>query len=324
MPLLIWYVFSRPVSCTTSLPSSGHTGFQQHNEPLTDAYFFYSQFHSRTFQLTADGLPYEITRKIPHYLNNSRLFSRFNESGNRMKSQGQTIWRVRARCRNDIPCADTPANGTFHHHSPSAFSPQQQQHKGMPDGLMMAPDPLLWEFPLYERSIVGQPPPAIVGTEWQWSMKVHDHWTPRKKVSWSFFSTTSSDIGNGSVHDGSDSSPPSASASSFLSNALPRWLSCQGSKLKGTPTEPGVYPIAIEAMFQEDNDPEPIVVRGNYTIQVTKPVRVLKTEVALSQDGASDLREGDHGSGSGDMQHGHESSAGGGFGGGSGWFWGQD
>jgi Putative Ig domain len=273
--------------------------------------------------------------KIPHYLNNSRLFSRFNESGNRMKSQGQTIWRVRARCRNDIPGTDAPGNGTFHHHSPSAFSQQQQQqihhhqqqiqqqqqqqHEGSTNGLMMAPDPLLWEFLPYERSIVGQPPLAIVGTAWQWNMKVHDHWTPRKKVSWSFVSNaTSPDNGNGSVHDGSDSSSAlSASASPSSSNTLPRWLSLQGSKLKGTPTEPGVYPIAIEATFQEDNDPEPVVVRGNFTIQVSKAIGGWRTTVALPQDREVDSPEGDHGGGSGDMRYAHESSVGSGFGGGS-------
>ncbi|KIM25301.1 hypothetical protein M408DRAFT_58870, partial [Serendipita vermifera MAFF 305830] len=142
-------------------------------------------------------LSQDVTMKIPHYLNNSRLFSRFNESGNRMKSQGQTIWRVRARCRNDIPNTDVPpsSSGAFHH--PAATLSQQQQlmhhqhqqqvqqhqqqqqqqqspmlqHEAGTGGLMMAPDPLLWEFLPYERSIVGQPPLAIVGTAWQWNMK---------------------------------------------------------------------------------------------------------------------------------------------------------
>jgi len=284
--------------------------------------------------------------KIPHYLNNSKLFSRFNESGNRMKSQGQTIWRVRARCRNDIPNADVPPpTGAFHHsHSPSALSQQQAQlhhlqqahqqqiqqqqqqvhaqqqqqvHAQDTHCLMMAPDPLVWEFLPYERSIVGQPPLAIVGTAWQWNMKVHDHWTPRKKVSWTFGSTSSDLSGGGSAMDGSDSSSPlSASASSSSSTTLPKWLSLQGSKLKGTPTEPGVYPIAIEATFQEDNDPEPVVVRGSYTIQVSKAIGGWKTKVAIPHDGLIDSPEGEHAGGNGDMGYGDGSGSGRGLGGG--------
>jgi len=264
----------------------------------------------------------DVTMKIPHYLNNSRLFSRFNESGNRMKSQGQTIWRVRARCRNDIPPnADAASlSGAYHPH-PQQQQQQQQmlQNEIGVNGLMMAPDPLLWEFLPYERSIVGQPPLAIVGTAWQWNMKIHDHWTPRKKVSWTLVSTaTSPDAtgSGGSAHDGCDSSSsssvsPSSSASlNANTNTLPRWLCLQGSKLKGTPTEPGVYPISIEATFQEDNDPEPVVVRGNYTIQVSKAIG-WKSKVALSQDGGLDSPKGDHvGGGSGDVVgYRHESAA---------------
>lgn len=185
---------------------------------------------------------------------------------------------------------------------------------------MMAPDPLLWEFLPYERSIVGQPPLAIVGTAWQWNMKVHDHWTPRKKVSWSFVSnpaTTSSDAG---TMDGSDSSSPlsaSAGSSSSSNPLLPKWLTLQGSKLKGTPTEPGVYPISIEATFQEDNDPEPVVVRGNYTIQVSKAIGGWKTKVAIPQGEALDSPEGEHMSGGGDLGYGNEPGAGRGFGSGA-------
>jgi hypothetical protein len=87
-------------------------------------------------------------------------------------------------------------------------------------------------------------------------------------------------------------------------------LSLQGSKLKGTPTESGVYPISIEATFQEDNDPEPVVVRGNYTIQVSKAIGGWKTKVAVPQDGVMDSPEGDHACGPGDMGYGNESGAG--------------
>jgi hypothetical protein len=224
-------------------------------------------------QLAAKGLSDDVTMKIPHYLKNSRLFCRFNESGGRMKSDGQSIWRAHARYRNGIPGTEAPANGTFHHHSPSVSSPQQQQqHDGTTNGLTMAADPLPWEFLPYQRSIIGPPPPAIVGRVWQWNIKIHDPWSPRKQVSWSC-SSTSSDTENGLVHDESD--PPfllSALASSSSSIALPRWLSLQGSQLKGTPTEPGIHSIVVEATFQDDKDPEPIVVRGNYAIQVFKAI----------------------------------------------------
>jgi hypothetical protein len=220
--------------------------------------------------------------KIPHYLYNSWLFSRVNQSGNHMKSKGQRIWRARARCRNDILGAEAPVNGTFHHHSLSASSPQeQQQHDGANHGLMMMAGQLLWDFVPYQRSIIGQPPPALVGRAWQWNMKVHDHWTPRKQVSWSC-SGISSDTRNGSLHDWNDSSllPPEPSSSSS-SNALPSWLSLQGSQIKGTPTEPGIYPIVVEARFQGDKDPEFIVVRGNYVIQVLKASTGRKPKVVL-------------------------------------------
>jgi hypothetical protein len=266
------------------------------NPWLMHVFFFFSISLAHVLQLSANGLSPDVTMKIPHYLNNSRLFSRFNESGNRMKSEGHTIWRVRARCRNDIPGVDAPINGTFHLHSPTAFLPQQQrQHEGTIDGLMMLPDPLLWEFLPYERSIVGEPPLAIVGTAWEWDMKVHDPWAPRKKVSWSFFCTASSHSENGS------SSPLSTSASSSSPSASPRWLSLKGSRLKGTPTEPGIYPMQIQAKFQGDGDPEPIVVHGNYTIEVAGTF-------------VSESPEGDPVDGAGDPLHGHEFSVGGDFG----------
>lgn len=240
-----------------------------------------------------------------------------------MKSQGQTIWRVRARCRNDIPNTDVPAPAVFHHPgsnlSQQQHHHQQQQQQHQHDaGLMMAPDPLLWEFLPYERSIVGQPPLAIVGTAWQWNMKVHDHWTPRKKVNWSFVSNTTSNSSDTGL-DGSDSSSPlsASAASSSSSGALPKWLSLQGSKLKGTPTEPGVYPVSIEASFQEDNDPEPVVVRGNYTIQVSKAIGGWKTKLSIPQEGMLDSPEGEHASGSGEAGYGNDIGSGRGFSGGA-------
>jgi hypothetical protein len=220
--------------------------------------------------------------KIPHYLHNSRLFSRVNQSGNYMKSRGQRIWRARARYRNDILGAEAPVDGTLHHHSLFVSSPQQQQqHDGANHELMMVAGPLLWEFVPYERSIIGEPPPACVGMAWQWTMKVHDHWTPRKQVNWSC-SGISSETRNGSLHNASDSSSllPAPSSSSS-SNALPRWLSLQGSQIKGTPTEPGIYPILVEARLQGDMDPEPIVVCGNYVIQVFKASTGGKPKVTL-------------------------------------------
>jgi hypothetical protein len=233
--------------------------------------------------------------KIPHYLNNSKLFSRFNESGNRMKSQGQTIWRVRARCRTDIPGVDGPATvaaataaaaaAAQNSHASSSFPPHQQQQQDE-SGLMFCPDPLLWEFLPYERCIVGQPPLAIVGTAWQWNMKVHDHWTPRKKVSWSLISTGSS-TPRSTTTDGDSSSSPSAS-SSTSSTSLPKWLSLHGSKLKGTPTQPGEYPISVEATFQEDNDPEPVVVRGHFKIQVSKAIGGWKNQASVTNEGFAD------------------------------------
>ncbi|KAG8777198.1 hypothetical protein FRC15_011478 [Serendipita sp. 397] len=264
--------------------------------------------------LTARGMSQDITMKIPHYLNNSKLFSRFNESGNRMKSQGQTIWRVRARCKTDIPGVDAPAvaaaataagnpgqpqsqvTGQATHtlssgsnHSPSSFT--SSRHDDI-KGLMMCPDPLLWEFLPYERCIVGQPPLAIVGTAWQWNMKVHDHWTPRKKINWNIVpsSMNGSSVANGSPID--PNSPSSSACSPTSSDSsLPKWLSLQGSKLKGTPTHPGVYPITIEATFQEDHDPEPVIVRGSFTINVSKAIGGWKNKVPASHDGIMDSPE---------------------------------
>jgi hypothetical protein len=252
--------------------------------------------------------------KIPHYLNNSRLFSRLTRRGDRMHYDGLTTWSMCGRRRNDRLGPDTP-NRALHHHPTSRLSQQQQihhhqqirprqqrvphRHKEATNELMMAPDPLRWEFPPYERSIVGQPPLAIVGASWKWDMEVHDHWKRLTKASWSLVNNATSNAGNGSAHDKSDpSSPPSVSTAS--SNALPRWLSLEDSKLKGTPTEPGVYPITIEATFQEDNDPEPIAVRGNYTIQVFR---------ALPQDEENDLPEEDQVVAPA-MIYGHESNVG--------------
>lgn len=106
-----------------------------------------------------------------------------------MKSQGQTIWRVRAR-----PRPGDPSN-------PSSLNPSSTT--------ATAADPantasMVWEFLPYERSIVGMPPLAIVGSPWQWNLKVHDHWAPRKKVQWSV-------------------------------QGAPSWMSLGGNKLKGTP-----------------------------------------------------------------------------------------
>lgn len=88
-----------------------------------------------------------------------------------------------------------------------------------------------------------------------------------------------------STTDGDSSSP---SASSTTSNSLPKWLSLHGSKLKGTPTQPGEYPISVEATFQEDNDPEPVVVRGHFKIQVSKAIGGWKNKAAVSNDGLVD------------------------------------
>ncbi|KAG8800210.1 hypothetical protein FRC17_006942 [Serendipita sp. 399] len=247
----------------------------------------------------------DVTMKIPHYLNNSKLFSRFNESGNRMKSQGQTIWRVRARCKADIPGIDAPvvaAVGTAPNQTQSSVngqpglptsthSPRSPRHEDS-KGLMMCPDPLLWEFLPYERCIVGQPPLAIVGTAWQWNMKVHDHWTPRKKINWSIVASNVNGLPtmNGSPVD-PNSPTTSAGSPASADSSLPKWLSLQGSKLKGTPTHPGVYPITIEATFQEDNDPEPVVVRGSFTINVSKAIGGWKNKVPVSQDGIMDSPE---------------------------------
>jgi Putative Ig domain len=231
-------------------------------EPSPDHGFFGVRVR---LQLIDKGLSLDVIMKIPRYLDNSRLFSRLDPLGNHRKSQGQLIWRVWARRRNDIPDPDAPPNGAF-----QIWQEQQLQHEEMTNGLMMASDPLLWEFLPYECSIVGQPPLAIVGTSWQWNMKV-DPWPPHKKVSWSLVSNAASTTANGSSYDKCDPSSP-LSVSTSSSNALPRWLSLDGSRLKGTPTEPGIYPITIEATSQEDNDPEPVVVRGNYTIQVAKAI----------------------------------------------------
>lgn len=103
-----------------------------------------------------------------------------------MKSQGQTIWRVRARPRPADPSNLNPAATP----APAADPAN--------------PASMVWEFLPYERSIVGMPPLAIVGSPWQWNLKVHDHWAPRKKVQWSV-------------------------------QGAPGWMSLSGNKLKGTP-----------------------------------------------------------------------------------------
>jgi hypothetical protein len=84
---------------------------------------------------------------------------------------------------------------------------------GPGSGMMMCPDPLLWEFIPYERCIVGQPPLAIVGSAWQWNMKVHDHWTPRKKVTWKVSGGTVSSMSSASSSDDASTSSPSTSTS---------------------------------------------------------------------------------------------------------------
>ncbi|KAG8780323.1 hypothetical protein FRC15_009625 [Serendipita sp. 397] len=230
--------------------------------------------------LTARGLPQDVIVGIPGYLDNSKLFSRLNESGNRMKSQGQTIWRVRARPTNlaveasgvksvTMPLTEgqTQPQGTrqlSHRPSsasvdpPSSFSPALQ---GDISELMMCPDPLLWEFLPYERSIVGQPPLAIVGTAWQWNLKIHDHWTRRKNIDWNILPSPATE----SIERNQN---PNLSTNS----SLPNWLSLVGSKLKGTPMHPGAYPITLEATFQEDHSPEPIAVRGSFTINVSRSI----------------------------------------------------
>jgi hypothetical protein len=105
-----------------------------------------------------------------------------------MKSQGQTIWRVRAR-----PRPADPSN-------PPSLDPGSATTAADPANLAS----MVWEFLPYERSIVGMPPLAIVGSPWQWNLKVHDHWAPRKKVQWSV-------------------------------QGAPSWMSLSGNKLKGTP-----------------------------------------------------------------------------------------
>lgn len=228
--------------------------------------------------------------KIPHYLNNSKLFSRFNESGNRMKSQGQTIWRVRARCRQDMASGEAAPAHHNHMEVPASTSSFRQMNATGSETTLgaLATGPLLWEFLPYERCIVGQPPLAIVGSAWQWNLKVHDHWTPRKKVSWLVSGASSS-----------DSSPESSSgsgAASSHSSTLPKWLTLQGSKLKGTPLSPGSYPVSIQASFQEDGDPEPIVVTGRFTIQVSKAIGDWKRSSITTGSGVGGMAGGRQGS----------------------------
>lgn len=59
------------------------------------------------------------------------------------------------------------------------------------------------------------------------------------------------------------------------------------------------------------------MVRGNYTIQVSKAIGGWKTKVSVPRDGVMDSPEGDHVGGSGDMGYGNESSVGRGLGGGN-------
>jgi len=54
--------------------------------------------------------------------------------------------------------------------------------------------------------------------------------------------------------------------------------------LKGTPTQPGEYPISVEATFQEDNDPEPVVVRGHFKIQVSKAIGGWKNKASVTNE----------------------------------------
>ncbi|KAG8832489.1 hypothetical protein FRC17_001264 [Serendipita sp. 399] len=260
-------------------------------------------------QLNEEGMPFEVTRQVPHYLSLSTLFSRFNESGNRMKSQGQNIWRVRARYR-PIEFLTTTAHPPLTELDQSPFPPQNHHHGGFVEsiGLGYAPDstshmlcngPLPWEFLPYERSIVGQPPSAMVGIPWQWSLRLHDPWASRKKVQWKLvieddprFGSAGDIYGNESGSESRREKEDRRREAAGMYSSWPlsttmlstSWLSIRNSLLVGTPSQAGSYPICIEASCEEDegSKAESIAVRGSFTIHVSEAMTWRKgTELTL-------------------------------------------
>ncbi|KAG8823560.1 hypothetical protein FRC19_003579 [Serendipita sp. 401] len=235
--------------------------------------------------LIKEGMSYDMTTHVPHYLSRSNIFSRFNESGNRMKSQGQNIWRVRARYRNTGDFAD--------YHSTAVLDQSAQGYSIFPimatppyvhydPGRMLSIGPLLWEFLPYERSIVGQPPMAVAGKPWLWNLRLHDHWASRKAVHWKLIAAPelpltahAPDMGTGG-HFGSPPGLPSVS-----------WLTVRNSQLIGTPPRSGRYPIDIEAVCQDDGRAEPVVVRGSFTINVSGDTMWPKNRRSPSTTGES-------------------------------------
>ncbi|KAG8778741.1 hypothetical protein FRC15_010589 [Serendipita sp. 397] len=235
--------------------------------------------------LIKEGMSYDMTTHVPHYLSRSNIFSRFNESGNRMKSQGQNIWRVRARYRTTGEFAD--------YHSTAVLDQSAQGYSIFPimatppyvhydPGRMLSIGPLLWEFLPYERSIVGQPPMAVAGKPWLWNLRLHDHWASRKAVHWKLIAAPelpltahAPDMGTGG-HFGSPPGLPSVS-----------WLTVRNSQLIGTPPRSGRYPIDIEAVCQDDGRAEPVVVRGSFTINVSGDTMWPKNRRSPSTTGES-------------------------------------
>ncbi|KAG8826301.1 hypothetical protein FRC17_008300 [Serendipita sp. 399] len=208
--------------------------------------------------LMEEGLTYEVVAQAPSYLGLSNLLSRFNESGNRTKSQGQNIWRARARCRigSNVHSYHPTTVGPVHPSNMSIGYPTVSAPTAAPNtayhdtGRMLCDPPLLWEFLPFERYIVGQPPLAIVGRQWQWSLKLHDHWASRKKVQWKL------------IEADPESHPPILS-----------WLLIRKSQLVGTPSCAGSYPFCLEATCdEEDGKTEAICVRGSFTINVASVV----------------------------------------------------
>lgn len=53
-----------------------------------------------------------------------------------------------------------------------------------------------------------------------------------------------------------------------------------------------MYPITVEATFQDDNDPEPVVVRGHFTIQVSKAIGGWKAKMPVPEGLIGSPREG--------------------------------
>ncbi|KAG8808426.1 hypothetical protein FRC18_005034 [Serendipita sp. 400] len=232
--------------------------------------------------LTEEGISFEVILQIPSYLSRSNIFSRFNEAGNRMKSQGQNIWRVRARCKSTSrlivyrPLTGIGQSAVSLHTYPTPFIPT-----GRTDRMLCDP-PLLWEFLPYERSIIGQPPIAVVGRPWRWSLRVHDHWTSRKKVHWKLIVDTP-------IRTTASASDPEARPHAGNSTAQPSisWINIRDSQLFGTPFQPGSYPLSIEAICQEDGKAEPVIVRGSFTVNALEDAMRAKRGGSYPTAGAS-------------------------------------